>query len=260
MRTIALPDGLSVFGLNPDEARFMHSEVFGARCYLQHGVELHDEDCVVDVGANIGMATLFFHRERKGVRIFAFEPNPAAAGCLRANIELYGINARVFDCGLMSEPGTAEFTLYPANTVASGFRADADHEREITRTYMINNGVAPHGADRFVEALYRREEKFVCPVRTLSEIVDEERLERIDLLKINVERTEREVLGGIRQDHWMRIRQVAMEVTDLGGGLSAVVEMLRSLGFRVVVEQEPRLQGTPIYNLFATKLPGQEIV
>ncbi len=260
MRPITLPDGLTVFGLNPDETRFMHGEIFGARCYLQHGVELHDEDCVFDVGANIGMATLFFHGERRGVRIFAFEPNPAAVACLLANIERCGVNARVFQCGLLSEPGKAEFTLYSANTVASGFRADADHERAITRTYMINSGVAPHGADRFVEALFRKEEKLVSPIRTVSQVLDEERLDRIDLLKINVERTEREVLGGIREEHWGRIRQIVMEVTDVGGALSAVGEMLRQLGFRVVVEQEPRLRGTPIYNLFATKLPAQEIV
>ena len=78
MRQLSLSDGLEIFSLNPDEARFVHKEVFGARSYLQHGIELRDGDCVFDVGANIGLATVFFHRERRGVRIFAFEPSPAA--------------------------------------------------------------------------------------------------------------------------------------------------------------------------------------
>ncbi|HVT99792.1 MAG TPA: FkbM family methyltransferase, partial [Acidobacteriaceae bacterium] len=214
MRQMTLPDGLTVFGLNPDETRFLHSEVFSERSYLQHGVELRDGDCVFDVGANIGMATLFFHKERKDVRIFAFEPNPAAVACLRANIELHGVRARVFACGLLAESGMVEFTSYPANTVVSGFRADAQRQRETTRTYMINGGVAPHGADRFVEALFRKEEKFACPVRTVSEVVDEEQVASIDLLKIDVELSEREVLDGIREEHWQRIQQVVMEVTD----------------------------------------------
>lgn len=256
MRSTTLPDGLTVFGMSPDETRFMHGEVFGARCYLQHGIELKDGDCVFDVGANIGMATLFFHKERKGVRIFAFEPNEAAAACLRANIEQQGVDGRVFACGLLGKPGKAEFTLYPANTVVSGFRANAERDRARTQIYMINRGVAPHGAARFVEALFRKQERFACCVRTLSEIVDEERVESIDLLKINVELTERDVIAGIREEHWPRIRQVVMEVTDEDNGLRAVEETLRERGFRVVAEQEPQLRGTPIHNVFATKKAG----
>src|ERR1035438_5085926 len=86
MRQLSFPDGLTVFSLNADETRFVHREVFGERCYLRHGIELRDGDCVFDVGANIGLSSLFFHREREGVRIFAFEPSPAACECLRANM------------------------------------------------------------------------------------------------------------------------------------------------------------------------------
>ena len=256
MRQITLPDGLTVFGLNPDETRFMHSEVFAERCYLQNGIALRDGDCVFDVGANVGMAMLFFHGERKDIRIFAFEPNPAAAACLRANAELHGVRATVFECGLMASVGMENFTLYPGNTVVSGFRADAEQDRATTRMYMINSGVSPHGANRFVEALFKRETHCSLPVRTLSEIVDERQVVRIDLLKINVEHSEREVLGGLRDEHWDRIQQVAMEVTDQDGGLRAVLELLRGRGFQVEAEQEPRLRGTAIHSVFAKRNPG----
>ena len=121
MRRLRLPDGLEVFSLNPDETRFVHGEVFGARCYLRHGIELRDGDCVFDVGANIGVASIFFCKERRAIRIFAFEPSPAAYECLKANLELHGElhgelqenRARTFECGLSREPGTAEFTFYP---------------------------------------------------------------------------------------------------------------------------------------------------
>ena len=129
MRRLSLPDGLDVFSLNADETRFVHGEVFGARCYLRHGIELRDGDCVFDVGANIGMASIFFCKERRNVRIFAFEPSPAAYECLKANIELHGqthgADARTFECGLSRAPGTAEFTFYPNNSVMSGFHADS---------------------------------------------------------------------------------------------------------------------------------------
>jgi FkbM family methyltransferase len=252
MRRLSLPDGLEVFSLNADETRFVHGEVFGARCYLQHGIELHDRDCVFDVGANIGMATVFFQRERRGVRIFAFEPSPAAYECLKANIELHGADARAFECGLSREPGTAEFTFYPANSVMSGFHADPETDRAATKTFLVNSGFAPRHAELFAGSKFKKE-TFPCRLRTLSEIVDEERVARIDLLKVDVEKSEREVLAGIRAEHWDRIGQVVVEVHDELGALDEVKDLLAKHGFEVTAEQDPKLKGTAIFSVFASR-------
>jgi 31-O-methyltransferase len=252
MRRLSLPDGLEVFSLNADETRFVHREVFEARCYLQHGIELHDGDCVFDVGANIGLATVFFHRERHAVRIFAFEPSPVACECLKANIELHGADARVFECGLSSAPGTAEFTFYPANSVMSGFHADLETDRGATRTFMVNSGVAPQDAERLLGFKFRQV-TFPCRLRTLSEVVDQERVARIDLLKVDVEKSETEVLAGIRNDHWDLIRQAVIEVHDEAGGLDHVQALLAKHGLNVVTEQDPMLKGTNLFTVFASR-------
>ncbi len=252
MRKLVLSDGLTVFSLNADETRFVHREVFGERCYLQHGIELHDGDCIFDVGANIGLSTLFFHRERPGARIFAFEPSPPTFECLKANVELYGVDAHLFECGLSSEPGTAEFTYYPANTVRSGFHVDLETDRKTTKTYMINNGMAERNADLFLGLLFKKT-TFPCRLRTLSEIVDEQSVTRIDLLKIDAERSEREVLAGIRAEHWQMIRQVAIEVQDEAGALGEVQRLLAEHGFDVTSEQDPLLMGTAVFSVFATR-------
>jgi len=252
MRKLRLPDGLEVFCLNADETRFVHREVFAERCYLQHGIELHDGDCVFDVGANIGLAAVFFHRERRGVRIFAFEPSPVACECLKANVELHGVDARVFECGLSRESGTAEFTFYPGNTVLSGFHADLEADRGTTKTYMVNSGFSPRAADLFLGSMFKKV-TFPCRLRTLSEIIDAERVTRIDLLKIDAERSERDVLAGIRAEHWDLIRQVAMEVDDKTGGLDEVRGLLAKHGFQVATEQDPLLKGCAVFNVFATR-------
>lgn len=253
MRELSLPDGLKVFSLNADETRFVHREVFDARCYLQHGVELHDGDCVFDVGANIGLSALFFHRERRGVRIFAFEPSPVACECLRANTALHGIDATIYECGLSRKSGTADFTFYPGNTVLSGFHADLEADRGTTKTYMVNSGFPPQKADRFLNLLFK-EETFPCRLRTLSEIIDEERIRRIDLLKIDAEKSERDVLAGIRIEHWRLIRQVVVEVHDEAGGLDEIKKLLEEHGFQVTTDQDPLLKGTALFNVFARRL------
>jgi FkbM family methyltransferase len=253
MRQLSLPDGLTVFSLNPDETRFVHREVFGARCYLRHGIVLQDGDCVFDVGAHIGLATVFFHQERRCVRIFAFEPSPVTCDCLKANVELHGVDARVFECGLSRQAGTAEFSFYPGNTILSGFHADLEADRGTTKTYMVNSGFSPRDADRLLGFLFKKV-TLTCRLRTLSEIVDEERVTRIDLLKVDVEKSERDVLAGIRAEHWDLIRQVVIEVHDEAGGLDEVLRLLSAHGFQVATEQDPLLKGTALFNVFATRL------
>jgi FkbM family methyltransferase len=252
MQKIVLPDGMAAFALNADEARFVYREVFKERCYLGHGVSLRDGDCVFDVGANIGLASLFFHLERRNIRLFAFEPNPVAYECLRANVELHGMNARVFACGLSSRSGSAEFTLYPQNTVMSGFHADQEKDRQASRTYMVNSGTPQRIADRLVGLLFRKQ-TLTCPLRTLSEIIDEEQVSCIDLLKVDVERSEKEVLEGIRDEHWGMVRQVAIEVHDEDDRLRELQNLLTQRGFRFVVEQDPAMRGSALFNLFGSR-------
>ncbi|HEY2472521.1 MAG TPA: FkbM family methyltransferase [Terracidiphilus sp.] len=252
MRQLVLPDDLTVFSLNPDETRFVHREVFESRCYLRNGIELRDGDCVFDVGANIGLSALFFHRERKGVKVFAFEPSPAASKCLRANTELHGLDARIFECGLSRTSGSAEFTFYPGNTILSGFHANPNTDRNYTRAYLLNSGFTPQNADRLAGLLFRKV-TLTCQLRTLSEIVDQEHVDRIDLLKIDTEKSEQDVLAGIRDEHWNRIRQIVIEIHDETGALDVIQRQLTHRGFLVTVEQDPMLQGTRLFDLFGTR-------
>ena len=154
--TCSFPMVLTVFSLNPDETRFVHREVFGYRCYLKHGIELHEGDCVFDVGANIGLSALFFHLQCPRVHIFAFEPSPTTFACLKANIELHRVDADLFDCGLAGKSGVAEFSFYPGNTVMSGFYADLDTDRGVSKTYMVNSGLSPQNAERMLGFLFKK--------------------------------------------------------------------------------------------------------
>jgi hypothetical protein len=43
----------------PAEVQFLYDEQYSERCYLQHGVSLAPGATVIDVGANIGMFSMF---------------------------------------------------------------------------------------------------------------------------------------------------------------------------------------------------------
>ena len=51
---VTLPNGWRVSHGSPTEASFIYREIFEERCYVQHGISVHDGGICVDVGANVG--------------------------------------------------------------------------------------------------------------------------------------------------------------------------------------------------------------
>jgi len=103
-----------------------------------------------------------------------------------------------------------------------------------------------------------RAQTYQSQLQTLSEVIRSEKVERIDLLKIDVQRAELDVLNGIEPRDWDKIGQVVMEVhdgkgTENEGRVSEITALLETRGFTVVAEQENELRGTDRYNLYAVK-------
>jgi len=53
---VQLPNGWSVPAQSQVEALFIYKEIVEEQCYLQHGIQIKDQDIVMDVGANIGQS------------------------------------------------------------------------------------------------------------------------------------------------------------------------------------------------------------
>ena len=255
---LRLPNGMTVVPQSRVEAEHFYEDIFEKQIYLRHGVTLQPGDCVFDVGGNIGTFSLFASRHAPGGRIFTFEPAPPLFARLRANLELNGATARAFNHGIAESERTARFTFYPNSSGMSSFYADAAEEREVLRRMMHREREAGlEGMDALME--YTDElldERFhpvemECRLRPLSAVIREEGVRRIDLLKIDVQKAELDVLRGIADGDWPRIRQVVMEVHDLDGRLGEIVRLLEARDFRVAVEQDEAVEGTVLYNLFA---------
>jgi amino acid adenylation domain-containing protein/non-ribosomal peptide synthase protein (TIGR01720 family)/FkbM family methyltransferase len=251
-----LPGGLEVAHLNRNETEVIYKEIFEDFTYLRHGVALRDGDCVFDVGANIGMFSLFVHHVCRDARVFAFEPCPPTFDKLRANVELHGLHVNAFDCGLSEKAGSATVTFYPKMSSMSGLYADAAEDADITRAFLGNQaeGLSRY-ADELLEGRFEAEH-YGCELRTVSEVMREQGVERIDLLKVDVEKSELDVLRGVEEQDWPKIRQVVVEAQDGEGRLGRIVGLLKSQGFDVAVEQDALLKNTAIYNVYATR-PGE---
>ncbi|HEX6910568.1 MAG TPA: FkbM family methyltransferase [Longimicrobium sp.] len=259
-RTVLLPNGYEVVYQSKAEARYFYHDIFEKRVYLKNGLAVEEGDCVFDVGGNIGMTTLFFHSLGRRIRSFTFEPAPRLFEILRANASRYAPRAQLFNFGISDAPGEAEFTFYPNSPGMSTFHPQLDEERETLLAIMENQlqqgmegmtGVMKH-ADDLLEERFRAE-TFRCELRPLSQVIYEHQVGRIDLLKVDVQKSELQVLQGIDDGDWPKIRQVVLEVHDVDGGLDRVTSLLDRHGFDIHPEQDDMYSGSKLYNLYAVR-------
>jgi hypothetical protein len=137
----------------------------------------------------------------------------------------------------------------------SGLYANPERDRELVRTALRNAGFGEAEAQQRLGASHEALE-LQCELTTVSTFLQEEGVERVDLLKIDVERAELDVLAGIDDSDWPRIRQVVVEVHDEEGRAARIERMLAQHGFRVVIDQDRAMRGTPVRMAYATRLPA----
>lgn len=170
------PCGLSIAHVNKAETEFVYREIFQERVYLRHGIRLQEGDCVFDVGANIGLFTIFVQEHFRGIKVLAFEPSPEIVKILRANTAKYADAVTVYPCGISSTAKQELFTYYPGYTIISGVRTNEDWNVQTIRTGILHQWRQRYpGQDdpdrRLLEVLVNgalgKKEQFVCQMRSL---------------------------------------------------------------------------------------------
>ena len=192
---------------------FEPKETEMARAWLRPGMTF------VDVGANFGYFTLLAaSRVLPEGRVFALEPSPYAHARLARTLEANGLtHIELLQAGLSSAPGRLNLYLPP-----SGFHSP---------TMSENSGGQP------VEV----------PVLTLDDCLDEWGVDRVDLIKIDVEGHELRVVDGAANALSSgRIRAVLIEFNDYwlrqqGTSPRELYDRLAAAGF-VDVEGEGRFE------------------
>jgi FkbM family methyltransferase len=257
--------------MNIAELRFLHDEIFVDEVYLRGGIVLRSDAVVFDVGANIGMFSLFIGARCPSAQVYAFEPVPDMFVKLQQNIDARGLTVRSFNYGLSDHDHEVIFYYYPNDSIMSCRRdyINWENEVELIKLYVENERKygPPGRAEHFVqvEALAANDFEFIeckCRLRTMSAVIDEVGVHTIDLIKIDAQRAECDVLAGIEARHWPLVQQITMEVHDEPGSptegrVEQVTALLEGRGFRVSVAVEEMLRGTGRYAVYAIR-PGYE--
>jgi FkbM family methyltransferase len=258
------PTGQKIFHHSPQETKFVYHEIFEDRIYFRHGITLKQNDTVFDIGANIGLFSLFVAQHFPTTTVHAFEPSPQIYKILQANLAPFGPRAVPHNSGIAAHPGQATFTYYPHYSIMSGFHAHPTHDMQTLRSAIKTQlqsaspeaDVEDRHVDWIVQAALAEQEQFTCELRTVSDILDETSTSELALLKIDAEGSELDILSGIGAEHWPRIRQIATEIHDRDGtSCPRITRLLEGQGFRCIVEQDPHLQNSGITNCYALRHP-----
>jgi FkbM family methyltransferase len=258
---ITLPNGERIAQRHRYETDFLYREIFVDRIYARHGIELWPEARVVDIGANIGLFSLFVKLECASARVYAFEPARELFQLAQQNLERFGDEVRLFPVGVSDSEKSTEFTYYPGYSIMSGFHAAFSKDREVLAQGVKHQLEAAARSkapvtQRMVDALVGKKldgaERYTCQLVSLSSFMAREGLASIDLLKIDAERCEREILAGISGADWGKIRQIVVEAHDRSTAQQLEVQLVER-GFQVLVEQEAQFAEAEIFNLYARR-------
>jgi FkbM family methyltransferase len=154
---------------------------------------------VVDLGANIGLASVYLCRRHDSRRLVAVEPVPANAALARENLALNGIDADVLEAAVAATDGTVHFQLTEDSNLGR---------------------IAPSG--RAVRAISMHQLLERLPART-----------EIDILKIDIEGGEQELLLGDRS--WLRrVRSIIVEFHPAVVDNARLIAVLQREGFEFI--------------------------
>ena len=215
---VLLQEGLTVHAGHHDPIPFMLYEIFVQECYTCGGFySPAPEHTVLDVGANVGLFTLWLSARAPGIRVHCFEPAADTRERLMQNV--------IANC--------------PADAVAvhpfAIFNDSTSKELKEGRStgecsFYVSHNVREDAALEKVDCI------------TLATALQFADADRIDLLKIDAEGAELEILASVGQSTMDRIERISLEYHEAirPGSLAKILGVLEARGFTTFVETDAR--------------------
>lgn len=182
--------------------------------YTRYGVPVQDGWTVVDIGAGIGDFCIHATYLNPGVALYAFEPYTGSFTLLQRNLALNGIeNVKAYQKAVWSKAGVLHLDLRTGEPLQF---SSQEALSEVAGDEILT-----------VEAL------------PLAAVLSTEKLEKVDLLKMDCEGAEYEILFNTPVETFGNIERIIMEYHDVDADHAhpALVAFLEALGYQVTRHQ-----------------------
>ena len=189
------------------------TEVFGGIYAVQDNFNAKR---IIDLGANIGLAALYFHCRYPDAHIACVEPSPGNLSVLRRVVALNTLPVTIFQCAIGPESGSTLFYETDNPTCCNTLGNRNDNSERITVQQI-----------------------------TIPEIMDLLRWDLIDILKIDIEGYERILLRS--NAHWLsRVSCIVGEIHE-GYSFADLRADLAPFGFRLTERTPANEYGQAVF-------------
>ena len=97
----------------------------------EYSVDVREPHTIIDAGANIGVASVYFCLRYPNARLYAVEPNPNVLETLKRNLNAFP-RASVHQCAFTDKDGTIDLHVHPTSSIASSLVARTKGERIVS--------------------------------------------------------------------------------------------------------------------------------
>lgn len=145
----------------------MFKEIFIDDEYKVDSME-SEPSVIFDLGSNIGLSVIYFKLKYPNSKIFAFEPDPNIFKKLKRNIDQFD-DIYLFNLAVSDSSGVVEFFVYPNSSMSSS----------MTRRLPDQESIKVKST-------------------TINQIMDDENINSIDLMKMDIEGEEYKAVSAIK--------------------------------------------------------------
>lgn len=251
----------NLYFINEHETRGLIYEIFYQNTYFLNNLDLNPGSIIIDVGANIGLFSLFALKQcQYDALIYCFEPIPSSFECLQKNLAPFHNKTFLYNLGIsdVAEDCSIQFTLFgndlstatykPMDKMISNYNPLLDYDILLKISQYRDKFLykqlkyLPFMRKHLIRKNFQRqtsEKKVLCQLTSLGQFIEKNEITHIDFIKIDVEGAEFDVVKSIKTTQFPMIKQLCIEVNNINNRVEHLTLYLQEQGYLTEIHRNP---------------------
>jgi FkbM family methyltransferase len=236
--------------------------------YFKNDFHVPKGGVVIDIGANRGFFSML--ASKNASKVFSFEPITETHRECQANLDINNIqNVKLHKKAVCENKKPLKFTSYVASFVSTAFTWSEGEKDDMKNMllyyfkhpedspgvvvyigYLLPESLKDLYARLCIAVWYTKLSEEIVECMSVSDVIEENKLEKVDLLKVDAEKAEAYILKGIKDEDWKKLDKVFVEAHTVELK-DECVKILESKGFSLAVESEDNIGSLNFFNIYA---------